>query len=525
MLALRAQLIRISSLTLILLLLAGILAGTVSVSAQTPMVSPVAGTEYDPDDLLAIKPSLREEVAADLPSGMPVYDIAVTFSELNNETRTLEGKLSVDYTNSTGESLDAVPFRLYANSPDENHDAVMIDSASVNDMAASVELTVENSVATIPLTDPLAPEDTVRIDVTFTTNVPTDEMVHYGIFNYASETATWSLAHWYPVIAGRDPETGWMLKPTSEFGDPIFTDAGLYTVSVTAPEELSLITSGVNVSSGSHGDGMTTTVFNAAPSRDFVMFADADMEVTTREVAGTMISSWYEPGNDAAGEAVAVWSEQSLTLFNELLGEYPYQEFQLAGIEIFNAAGVEFPQLIAMDAGYYNQSVDVREPGFFGFTVAHEAVHQWFYSIVGNNQYDDAFIDEGLTNYLSSTVYFTAFWDEEVGEQIFERNILRPYENAVRSGNDTIVDTPTDDFDTQGDYINAAYSKAPVGFAMIHQELGDDAFYSALQTYVEEFQFRVATPADLLAAFERVSGGDNIRDIWNTWFERREGDG
>lgn len=511
------RLTRIPVCTLIILLIASILCAALPASAQTPAASPVTQSTYNPDDLLAIKPSLREEIAASLPPGMPVYDIDLTFPDADDDSRTLTGSLSVVYTNTTGNVLDAVPFRLYANGPVDTHDAVTIDSALVGGEAVDVALTVENSVATIPLPEPLAPDDSVQIDLAFTTHVPTDKTLHYGIFNYASSTETWSLAHWYPVIAGRDPEAGWMLEPTSTFGDPIFTDAGLYTVAVTAPEDLSLITSGIEVSSGDNSDGMTTTVFNAAPSRDFVLFADADMEVATREVDGTAISSWYEPGNEDAGETVVTWSEQSLTLFNELLGEYPFQELHLAEIDIYNAAGVEFPQLIAMDAGYYQQPVDVNQPGFFSFTVAHEVVHQWFYSIVGNNQYDDAFIDEGLTNYLSSTIYFTEFWNEEVGEQMFERTILRPYENAVRSGNDPIVDTPTDDFASQGHYVTAAYSKAPVGFAVIHEELGDDAFFGALQAYVEEFQFRVATPEDLLAAFEATSDAD-VEAIWNEWF-------
>lgn len=520
---LRAQRTRIPILTLTVILIASILVSIAPALAQSPLPSPVPGSTYNPDDLLAIKPSLRDDIAVALPPGMPVYDIAVALSADNTRPRTLEGRLVVDYTNTTGESLEELPFRLYANSAAENHDVVMIESAVVNNVVSNVDLTVDQSIATLPFPEPLAPGDGARIEITFTTNVPTDESLHYGILNFASDTETWSLAHWYPVIAGRDPVTGWMLEPTSEYGDPIFTDAGLYTVSVTAPEELTLITSGVEVNSTVNGDGMATTVFNAAPSRDFVMFADAGMDVTTREVAGTTISSWYQPANHEAGETVTVWGEQSLTLFNDLLGEYPYRELQLAEIDIYNAAGVEFPQLIAISSDYYERPIHTSSPGYFAFTVAHEVVHQWFYNIVGNNQYKYAFIDEGLTNFLSSKVYFSEFWNEMVGEQMYNRHILSPYEKAVGSSVDPLIDTPTDDFATQGEYVTAVYSKAAVGFAAIHEEIGDDAFFNALQEYVQDFQFRVATPDDLLSAFQGASDVD-VEAIWVRWFERQEGE-
>ncbi|HEV2072728.1 MAG TPA: M1 family metallopeptidase [Thermomicrobiales bacterium] len=508
-------------LLLTLLVIVSPFMGGIIVSAQTPLASPVTASAYDPDDLLAIKPGLREEIAAALPPGMTVYDIALTFPE-DTSDRTLEGSQEIVYTNTTGEVLNALPFRLYANSADPENNAVTIDEVSVGGAEVSVELSVDNSVAMVALPAPLAPGEEARIDMGFTTHVPQDEKLHYGIFNHASDTGTWSLAHWYPVVAGRDRETGWMLEPTSEYGDPIFTETGLYTVTVTAPENLTFITSGVEIGSEAAG-GIATTTFNASPSRDFVMFADADMKSVAREVSGTTVTSWYEPGHGEAGKAALTWSAQALRLFNNLLGEYPYRQLQLSEIEIYNAAGVEFPQLIALSRGYYQTEPRLESPGYFEFTVAHEVVHEWFYNLVGNNQYAHAFIDEGLTNYLSARVYFEEFYGEQEADQVVRDFLVRPFRNAVVSGVDPVVDFPTDEFPSQQDYVVAAYSKGALGFSAIHEAIGDDAFFDALQVYVQDFRFRVATPEDLLAVFKAVSNIP-IEPIWNYWFKERNGD-
>lgn len=504
------------TLVTLFLLLATISTGQIA-SAQTP----VPNAAYDPDSLHIIKPGLREAVAAELPSGLPVYDIDVTFPE-DPESRVLSGKVTVTYTNTTGDTLAELPFRLYANSAAEGEDAVTMDSVTIDGSSVEPELSERSSVAMLSLPTPLAPEESTSIEVAFTTTVPVDEPAHYGIFNYASRTDTWSLAHWYPVVAGRDPEGGWMLEPTSRNGDPVYTETGMYTVRITAPEDLQLMTSGVEIASEPAGDGTVTTTWSAAPSRDFVMLADADMQSVTEDVAGTTVTSWFHDGHGPAGEATLLWTVQSVELFNELLGEYPFVQLQAVEAAMFNAAGVEYPQLFTISDGYYQSAPDLDEHGYFEFTVAHEVVHQWFYSIVGNNQYDSAFIDEGLTNYLSSRVYFSELYGDEVGREVFGNNVARPFRYMIEGNMDVVVDTPTDAFPSERDYVNAAYVKAPMGFGAIHDEMGDEAFFGGLQAYVAEFRFEVATPADMLRAFEAAADTE-VQPIWTHWFEGRNG--
>lgn len=508
---------------LILVILAVILLMP-STLAQRPDVgrSPAStATAYDPDILHIIKPELREEIAETLPAGLTEYVIDATFPDGPDDHRVV-ADMTVTYTNTTGAELDAIPLRLYANSPSPDHDAITLDAVTVDDAEVEPEMSEMNSVAMIGLPETLAHGDTVEIEVEFTTNVPVDEPLHYGMLNYTSRNGTWSMAHWYPMVAGWDQGYGWMLKPTSVYGDPVFTNVGMYTVTITAPEDLRFITSGVEVDSDDAGRGMVTTTWSAAPSRDFVMIVDDDMEFVEDEVDGTTVRSWYHEGHEEGGEAALLWTVQAVDLFNDLLGEYPFVTLQLSEIWMFNAAGVEYPQLFTIADDYYSGPVNLDSQGYFEFTVAHEVVHQWFYNIVGNNQYDDAFIDEGITNYLSSQVYFGEVYGDEAGEEAFEVFIVRPFQYMVEANRDVIISTDTDAFPSENDYVNAAYVKAPAGFAAIHDEMGAEAFFGALQAYVEEFRFLVATPEDLLAAFNLAAETD-ITPLWTRWFERREG--
>lgn len=494
---------------LLVALLCLVLAGGVT-AAQTPAV-----TAYDPESLLAIAPDHRAAVAAALEPGLTTYEIDLTMPDTGTNLA-LQGRQTVTYTNTTGTPLADLPFRLYANSAADDNNAVIIDEALIDGDPAPVDLSVNNSVATVHLPAPLPPGESVIIDMAFTTTPDRDDPRHYGIFNYTTETQTWSLAHWYPVVAGRDPGSGWMLEPTSVYGDPIFTETALYTVEITAPAGMQLVTSGVETGSRLSGDRMVTT-FNAWPSRDFAIIASPDLESVTTMVGDTTIASWYEPGTDDAGLQALEWGVEALELFNDLLGTYPYLQLNIASADIFNAAGVEFPQMVTVARGYYRAATPSTH---FEFTVAHEVVHQWFFNLVGNNQYAHAFMDESLTNYLSSEVFFSRVRGQSVADRLVQRTLTGPYERAVNAGTDPIVNFPTDAFPSSNSYVVAVYSKGPLGFAALHDAMGDDAFFAALRAYVADYSFRVATPDDLLAAFQHATNID-ILPIWTHWFNER----
>lgn len=504
--------------TMLLLLVVMLLTGSATaLAAQTP--SAVAPA----DQLAAVQPQWRDELSAVIESASAAYTID---AQVHLPTRTSEpqirGSVEVKWTNTTDETIDALPFRLYANGPDANHDALRVSDVMVDGTPASTELTVNQTVLSVALDAPRGPGESATVAMSFVLAVPIDERAHYGILNIDAGSGTWALAHWYPILAGWDPDRGWVLDPPSEYGDPIFSTTASYDLTLRTPAAWRVVHTGVTVETSEQG-ALAERHIVTGPVRDITLVLDDDFESVSRDVDGTTITSWYEPGNERVGEAVLDYAAQALEYFNGMIGPYPYMTLELAPVNLFGAAGVEFPQLIYMGASYYTPERDLETPNSLDFTVAHEVVHQWFYGIVGNNQYDHAFIDEGLTNFLSSEVYFTEMYGPLAGEVMVNRYLRGPFESAVAAESDQVVDTPTDDFPTGGDYVYAAYSKGPMGFKAIYDEIGHDAFAAGLQRYYDAHRFTVASPDDLLAAFEEASGQD-LTELWHHWFEEAAGE-
>jgi len=493
-----------------------------SATTQSATPSPSASPVADDPLYAAVKADERAAVQAETAGELSTYTIAAELRlPASGQPPQIVGTIALDYRNTTGDALAELPFRLFANGRDEAS-GVAITEARVAGAAVEPALREADTIATLPFAAPLAPEATVRIDLAFTSTVPLSNESSYGIYNVDPESGTWSLAYWYPVVAGFDPATGFLLDPTSRNGDPIFSSTSLYDVTLTAPSGWQTVTTGVAVEETDDGRSVTRR-FVSGPVRDFTIVADADFVSATQEVDGTTITAWFDPGDERTGEAVANYGAQALDLFNDLFGGYPYVELDITANQLYGAAGVEFPQLIYIAASYYEPNRTFSVPNGLDFTIAHEVAHQWWYGLVGNNQYQHAFIDEGLTQWVSCAVYFDRVYDAEASDRATANYLIDPFETAVRIGADQVVDTPTDDFGREGDYVFAVYSKAPLGFAAIHQTIGDEAFFAALSDYYAAFRFGVAQPDDLLAAFEAASGQE-LDELWRHWFEAAEGE-
>ncbi|MDQ3044963.1 MAG: M1 family metallopeptidase [Chloroflexota bacterium] len=471
----------------------------------------------------AVLADQRESIATETVGTLSRYTIAATLNPATGADlpATISGSQTLRFVNQTSETLAELPFRLYANTSEYGEGGIDVEEVRVGGAVAATVLDVGETVLAVTFPAPLAPAETVELIMAFTTTVPVAPAESYGMFAISPELGTWALAHWYPVLAGYDPRDGWSLLPPTLYGDPIFTATSLYDVTLTAPAAWTVVASGVR------RETPLPTIsdervhhYVTGPARDFTIVADDDFESVSQVVDGTTVVSHFNPNHPETGAAIATYGARALRLFNELFGPYPYAELDLVEVPLRNALGVEFSQLIYMDSDLYGS--DVPEV-LTDSTVAHEVAHQWFYGLVGNNQHESAFIDEGLSNYLAFQVYYERVYDAERAMANVNRFLLLPYLRSLfEEGGDVVVDQPSDDFSSARTYTIAVYFKAALGFAALRGEIGEEAFFAGLRDYAAAERFAIAEPADLRLAFEAAAGRD-LGAFWTHWFEAAEG--
>lgn len=480
-----------------------------------PTVEPVVALapEIDLADLSPYQQAMLPEFSKDVESvaatGASRYylEIELELPQGNIPGRDglrLNGLEWVRYTNSEAVPLSEIYFRLYPNLP--GYDGQMnIKTVEVDGQPVQPELQANNSALRVPLAQPLAPGSVADVRLTYEAAVPAQTQQGYNIFSASENTI--ALAGFYPAIAVYD-ESGWNIEIPPPYGDATYLDTSLYRVELTVPEDMVVAASGSLLKSTPNPDGAKTLLLVSGPMRDFYIAARTDFEVVSDTVDGTVVNSYYPPQLADGGKLALRYAADSLRVYNQQFGPYPYAEFDVVATPT-RAGGVEYPGIVVVSQRVYNDP-----GGFFQFATAHEVAHQWWYGLVGNDQVDDPWLDESLTNY-STTLYWEAVEGPASAEKIMEVLFLGPYENAKSQGQDRAVLGRVADF-SEGEYGAIVYGKGPLFFNALRQEVGEETYLKIMQTYLAEYRYKIAQPADLFEVIERVSGR-NVEPLIQTW--------
>jgi hypothetical protein len=448
----------------------------------------------------ALRPGFENEVQA-VPDA-PRYFIDVSISP--EEPTVLRGLERVYFTNREAVPLDALYFRLYPNLPGYGG-SMVIEQVIIDGEPVEPSLESEASALRVPLPASLALGETIDLTLRFRATLPTDTSAGYGVFTFADQV--YALAGFYPTIPVYDDE-GWNIEMAPTYGDVTFTDVAFYQVRLTVAADLMVATSGSLVETTEGGNGMRTWVAVGGPMRDFYVAMSADYELLSQEVDGTRVNSYYRSAQEAGGKLALQYAVEALRLFNEAFGPYPYAEFDVVATPT-NAGGIEYPGIIVVAQGLYNQA-----NGFFEHATAHEVAHQWWYGLVGNDQVDEPWLDESLTNY-SAYLYYDEIKGRVAAETIKQQVFERPYQLARERGWDRAVAGPVESF-REPEYGAIVYGKGPLFFDAVRERVGDEDFFAALRAYLEAHRYGIAYPEDLIEAFEETSG-EQIDDLYEFW--------
>ncbi|MCP4361527.1 MAG: M1 family metallopeptidase, partial [Chloroflexi bacterium] len=301
-----------------------------------------------------------------------------------------------------------------------------------------------------------------------------------------------ALAHFYPLIAVYDDE-GWNVELPAEFADIVYADSSFYIMRVTAPDGLTLAASGIEIDREDTGDQQIVT-FAGGPMRDFYLAAGDDYELMSRTVGETTINS-YAPAELAAGAEMTLdFAENALQSFNQRLGPYPFTEFDMVSITTL-ALGIEYPGIVALSNQLYNPNESVRGiPGrvMLESTVAHEVAHQWFYSVIGNDQLDEPWIDESLTQFATMLYYSDV--QGPGGAAGFRESLEGRW--ARVDGADIPIGLPVGAYSPQ-EYGAIVYGRGPLFVETLAETMGPEAFEAFLHDYYQTHQWGIATSKSL----------------------------
>jgi hypothetical protein len=438
---------------------------------------------------------MRPAFAADVDRpDLPHYAVQI---EIDPAGGALRGTLDLQFRNTSGAALPDAVLRLYANFPrdvfgDGGAGAAVVADAAVDGQAVQPSYLAQRTAVRLPFPKQLAPGDDTHIRLSWSARIAplhgTDD--------------TLVLAGAIPQLAVWDGQ--WRTDVTV-LPDHVYAVSGLYHVFVSAPAEWTAISGGTEIARTVRGQ-LATSEIVTGPVREFA-FALGRFQQLEDDFEGVRVRVLFRRDGkvpEAAARKILARALQSLATTSDRYGPYPYRELSFCVLEAgrgFSDAR-EYPGfiLLLLDRGY---SPTTHED------VAHEIGHQWFYGIVGNDIYQDPWLDEALAQYTTYVVMQQ--WDgAAVANDYFNTEI------AALGTRSRYSLRPAKAYPSWGSYYASVYGKGGLFIAALREQVGDTAFFAGLRQYVDRNRYGVAHPGDLRRALEDASGQD-LAQLFRQW--------
>jgi hypothetical protein len=380
----------------------------------------------------------------------------------------------------------------------------------------------DRTVLVVDLPGPVEPGETIRVKMTWRAKVPRT----FARTGYRGDY--FFLAHWFPKLGVLETD-GWnchQFHAATEF----FSDFGVYDVRMTVPEEFVLGATGRQEGRTDNGDGTVTYrhvqeevhAFTWTASPDYVVLEQRFEEPGLPPVDMRLL---MQPEHLGQAERHFAATRAALKHYGNWFGPYPYGHVTVVDPAYGSGAGgMEYPTLFTCGTSLFNPpGADSPE----GVTI-HEAGHQFWYGLVGNNEFEHAWLDEGLNTFSTGRTLDAAY-----GGRVLVRRFLAPPESGrgrrgflpVRypgitvdrwvsrlegyrsSAASDVPATATYEYHP-GTAAGISYSKTALWLRTLEKHLGWETLREILSTFFERYRFSHPTPANFFAVANEVAGED-----------------
>lgn len=454
--------------------------------------------------------------------GLSTYNIEAV---VNSEEMSVSAKQEVKVVNNYDVILDKICFNLYARAFRENstikpyttlnegkcfpngvnYGDISILRVTINGKDTEFNYTgVDDNALEVVLTEALEPKDSVIIQIDF--NLKLAECVHrLGYYN-----GNINLGNWFPILAVYE-NGGFVIDPYYSTGDPFYSDIANFNVGITYPDKYYLSSTGVKKSSKNE-ENMIKDRIDALAVRDFAVFLSENAQSKNTRYKDTTIS-YIGYKQDENNDYCLSVAKKAVKYFCETFGSYPYESLHVVKSPFIHG-GMEYPNVVII-SDYITDEFDLAK------VIVHEIAHQWWYAVVGNNQVNEAWLDESLAEY--STVLFFAdhkefdvTYEELVSESFANYTLFADISSSLSKKINTSMLLPVNEYNSEYEYSYMIYVRGVLMFDSITQVVGQDNIKKTLKKYYSKYKYKIAKTDDLIAMVRKVTN-KNIEGVMDSW--------
>jgi aminopeptidase N len=389
-----------------------------------------------------------------------------------------------------------------------------LDAPKIRYIAPDDGNTADRTVLAVTLPAEVAPNESIDIDLEWSAKIPRPFARTGYIDDY------YFFGQWFPKL-GVLEDAGWN---THQFhsGTEFYSDYGIYDVRMTVPRGFVVGASGQELDVKDNANGTTVHHFHGEDIHDFAWTTGPRLVERTQtfehpslpRVTMRLLLQPEHAGQEARHFAATA---AALKYYGEWFGPYPYPNITIVDPAFQSVTGgMEYPTLFTAGTRWI-------APG--GVTVpesvtVHEAGHQFWYGIVGNNEFEHAWMDEGINEFSEARANEAAFTPNYVVRRYFggfipwvfrdipvTRQIDEGLANYRLQAESDAEATPSFRYwpSTGG---NITYFKTALWLHTLERVLGWPTLQRSMSSYFDRWKFRHPQPSDFFQAVSEGAGRD-----------------
>ena len=490
------------------------------------------------------------------------YNISV---ELNDKNHTLIAEEIIEYTNNSPDDLDFLWFHIWPNAYKDNSTALAkheLESGNTDLYYATEEdrgyitdlnFTINGKkvdlkyhpehidICKLILNKPIKSGEKITIKTPFKVKIPDARFSRLGHVDQS-----YMITQWYPKPAVYDKD-GWHIMPYLSQGE-FYSEFGSFDVSITLPRNYTVGATGDLQNKGEHvrldelaeitdtitrfgsdmsfpeSDKKTKTIrFTQEKVHDFGWFADKRYHVLKGKVelpySGRTVTLYTMFTNNEAHlwKNSIEYMHDAVYYYSLWNGDYPYNYCTAVDGTIAAGGGMEYPNVTVIG--------ESGSPKMLEEVIMHEVGHNWFYGILGSNERDHAWMDEGINSYNEQRYMMRKYPDHNMLDEIIPipnklkkvfdlenittKNVMGEFMYLIGAwtAKDQPIDFPSADY-TSMNYGGIVYMKTYIVFDYLAAYLGQEMFDNCMKEYFEKWKYKHPQPEDLKAIFENKTGKD-----------------
>jgi aminopeptidase N len=484
------------------------------------------------------------------PNGLSPHNASYQIDvRLDHAARTLTGRETIRWRNISSRQATELQFHLYWNAWRDLESTFMRErrlaagftpprddawgSVEVTRIAmGSIDLTsqqrflapddgneADRTVMAVPLPYALQPNEVAEVAVEWTAKIPRP----FARTGYVDDY--YFIAQWFPKV-GVLEDGGWnthQFHAATEF----YSDYGVYDVRMTVPAGFVVGASGQEMERRMNGDGTETHRYVGNDIHDFAWttspdYLESEQMFEHPSLPAVRMRLLFQPEHAGQESRHFDATAAALRYYGEFFGPYPYGYLTIVDPAYQSGAGgMEYPTLFTAGARWLApRRVAVPER-----VTIHEAGHQWWYGMVASNEFEHAWMDEGLNTYSEARTMEAAAFPNDLGLRFFggfvpwaidDIQLVRATDLNRLTGYRDNAETDSQDTPTFKYWPSTAtfitYNKTALWLHMLEKRFGWPLFQKVMSTYLERWRFRHPQPADFFAVVNEVTGEDM------TWF-------